>query len=74
MLSDQGKEFLSDIMKEVCEYFATNKIGQVIILKINALTERFNGSLCQILSGYCNSNQTNWDVYLPIALFARVER
>ena len=71
LLSDQGKEFLSNVMKEVCEYFVTKKINTTSYHpQTNGLTERFNGSLCQILSAYCNTNQTNWDVYLPIALFA----
>ena len=36
----------------------------------NGLTERFNATLCQMLSSYCNESQTDWDVFLPIVLFA----
>ena len=71
ILSDQGKEFLSNLIKEVCNYFVTKKINTTSYHpQSNGLTERFNNSLCQMLSVYCSDNQENWDVFLPIALFA----
>ena len=36
----------------------------------NGLTERFNKTICQVLSMYCESNQSDWDEYIPTALFA----
>jgi hypothetical protein len=36
----------------------------------NGLDERFNGTLCNMLSVYSNANQTDWDKNLPIVLFA----
>ena len=34
------------------------------------MTEKFNGTLCQILAIYVKENQTNWDELIPTALFA----
>ena len=71
MLSDQGRNFLSKVVKEMCDYFVIKKLQTTAYHpETNGLTERFNATLCQMLSVYCNENQTNWDVYLPITLFA----
>lgn len=71
ILSDQGRSFLSNVVQEMCKYFKINKINTTPYHpQCNGLTERFNKTLCQMLSTYCNDNQTNWDIYLPITLFA----
>ena len=71
LLSDQGKNFLSQIISEICKYFVINKINTTSYHpQTNGLTERFNGTLCKMLSNYVNEKQTNWDIYLPIVLFA----
>ena len=36
----------------------------------NGLTERFNHTLCTMLTHYTNSSQTDWDEYLPYILLA----
>jgi len=36
----------------------------------NGLTERFNHTLCMMLSHYTNGHQNDWDTYLPYALLA----
>ena len=55
----------------MCEYFRIHKINTVAYRpQTNGLTEKFNGTLCKMLASYCNENQTNWDIYLPIVLFA----
>ena len=70
VLSDQGRNFLSDVVKEICEFTRTTKIQTAAYHpQTNGLCERFNGTLYQILSAYTNENQTNWDTMLPIALF-----
>jgi hypothetical protein len=71
LLSDQGKNFLSDLVKEVCRLFKINKINTTAYHpQTNGLTEKFNALLCQILSVYINENQSNWDKFIPICLLA----
>ena len=38
--------------------------------KCDGFVERFHKTLCQKFASYFNSNQTNWDLYLPLVLFA----
>ena len=71
LLSDQAKEFMSSLVSNICEYLGTTKTNSTAYHpQTNGLTERFNATLCQILSFYVNENQTNWDEMLPIALMA----
>lgn len=71
LLSDQGRQFMANLVKEICDYFTTNKINTTAYHpQCNGLTERFNATICQILSMYIKENQTNWDQMVPIALFA----
>ena len=70
LLSDQGRDFLATVVSEICMFTRTHKIQTASYHpQTNGLCERFNGTICQALSAYCNANQTNWDVMLPIALF-----
>ena len=62
---------MSNLVKEVSDYLTVNKINTTAYhAQCNGLTERFNATLCQILSTYVNDNQTNWDEFISIALFA----
>ena len=71
LLSDQGTNFMSKLVAEVCKYFHTLKINtSAYHPETNGLTERFNGTICQLLSAYINNQQTDWDVYLPACLYA----
>ena len=71
LLSDQGTNFMSKLIQEVCNYFQTNKIKTAPYNpKCDGLVERFNRTLCKMLAAYCDSNQANWDLYLPLFLFA----
>ena len=71
LLSDQGTNFHSELVKKVCEYFLIRKVQTTAYhLQTNGLTERFNQTLCSILSGYTNDRQTDLDVYLSVVLFA----
>ena len=71
LLSDQGRNFMSDLLKEVCRYFDTKKINSTSYRpQTNGLTERFNRTLCEMLSNYVNDGQSDWDSFLPIVLFA----
>ena len=71
LLSDQGANFMSKLIKAICNYFKINKINTAPYNpKCDGLVERFNRTLCQMLASYSNANQTNWDLYLPLVLFA----
>ncbi len=71
LLSDQAKEFMSNLIKEISDYLTVNKINTTAYhAQCNGLTERFNATLCQILTNYVNENQTNWDGFIAVSLFA----
>jgi hypothetical protein len=71
LLSDQGGEFMSDLVKDICVYLKTSKVNTTAYHpQTNGLTERFNATLCQIISIYVDLNQQNWDELLPVVLFA----
>ncbi len=58
-------------MKEVCEFVNTVKINTTSYRpQCNGLTERFNAKLTTIISMYVNQHHTDWDTYIPYALFA----
>lgn len=55
LLSDQGRNFLSDFIKIICNYFKINKVQTAPYNpKCDGLVERFNKTLCQMLSSYSN--------------------
>jgi len=71
LLSDRGRSFLNKVVEEMCDYFRIKKLNTTAYNpRCNGLTERFNATLCQMLSAYCDAKQTDWDVYLPVVLFA----
>ncbi len=71
LLSDQGRNFTSKLIQDVSKYFQIHKIQTAPYNpKCDGLTERFNNTLCKILAVYSNANQTNWDLYLPLVMFA----
>lgn len=71
LLSDQGANFTSDLIAEICKFFQTIKQQTAPYNpKCDGLVERFNRTLCDMLKAYSNTNQSNWDLYLPIVLFA----
>lgn len=70
LLSDQGANFLSKVVEEVCRFFEIKKINTTAYHpQTNGLTERFN-KICDMLTAYCDLHQADWDIYLPMCLFA----
>ncbi|XP_077865490.1 uncharacterized protein LOC144352206 [Saccoglossus kowalevskii] len=74
-LSDRGQN-LSEVIKGTCRMFGIRKANNIPYYpQCNVNTERFNQTLIQILSMFCDSRQEDWDVFIPAALFAyRVAR
>jgi hypothetical protein len=71
LLSDQGANLRSALIKNICDYLNTKKVQTAPYNpKCDGLTEKANHTLCRMLSAYSNENQTNWDCYLPLVLGA----
>ena len=71
LVSDQGRQFVSEIMKDVC------KLLQIVQTRTtpyrpsaNGLVERFNGNLLKMLKAYCSEHGSSWDEYLPLVMAA----
>jgi hypothetical protein len=65
--TDQGSNFESKLFKEVCDLLDIKKTRTTSMRpQSNGMVERFNRTLAVMLTAYCESNQTAWDVYLPI--------
>ena len=71
ILSDQGSQFLSGVMKEVSRLLSTNQlVTSPYHPMCNGLVERFNGTLKAMLRRMCAEKPKDWDRYLPALLFA----
>ena len=71
LLSDQGANFLSALVQEVCKLVGTTKL---ITLgyhpQCDGLVEKFNGTLVNMLSKSVSKYGRDWDQHLPYLLFA----
>ena len=71
LLSDRGTNFLSSLVAEVCKLFRIRKSNTSSYRpQTDGLVERFNGTLIQSISMFVNSQQTDWDTFIPSVLFA----
>ena len=71
LLTDQGSNFMSDLMKQVCKLLTVNKICTTPYHPAaNGLVENFNGVLKKMLKSYAQKQPSNWDKYIPYILFA----
>lgn len=74
ILTDQGKQFTSDLMKEVSRLLCIRQLQTTPYHPAcNGLVERFNGSLKAMLRKMCEERPKGWDRYLPSVLFAYCE-
>ncbi|GFO07023.1 chemosensory receptor a [Plakobranchus ocellatus] len=68
---DQGTQFMSDCMKEVCRLL---EIGQKVMTPYypiySGLVERFNAILKRYLRQMCNERPRKWYLYTNPLLFA----
>ena len=70
LLSDRGKNFLSNLVKEVCKLFRIRKCNTTAYHpQCDGLMERYNHSLCQSISMFVSKNQRDWDLHIPAILF-----
>lgn len=71
ILSDQGTEFKSNVFKELSKLL---KIKQLFTTayhpQSNSALERSHSTLKDYLKHYINNDQSNWDKYIPLAMFS----
>ena len=71
MLTDQGSQFTSELMKEVSRLLSFKRITTTPYHPMcNGLVEKFNGTLKQMLKRMCAERPKDWDKYLNALLFA----
>ena len=71
LLTDQGSNFQSHLMKSMCELFGIEKRRTTPYHpQSDGLCERFNGILKSLLRMLVNKSKDNWDDQIPMALLA----
>uniref|UniRef100_A0A3B1J0Y6 Integrase catalytic domain-containing protein n=1 Tax=Astyanax mexicanus TaxID=7994 RepID=A0A3B1J0Y6_ASTMX len=69
--SDQGRNFESEVMAEVCRILGIHKTRTTPLhLQSDGLVERFNRTLAAQLAMVSDKNQRDWDRHLPVVLLA----
>ena len=69
--SDCGKNVDGTLIRDVCRALGIRKTHTAPYHpQGNAITERENAVIKNMLSAYVNTNQTNWDDYLPLVMMA----
>jgi transposase InsO family protein len=70
MVSDQGGPFVSELARYIYHQLGINKkITTAYHPQANGVTERFNGTLKQLLKVWCNEEQDDWDELVTYATF-----
>jgi transposase InsO family protein len=71
LLSDQGPEFESDLLKELCRLLRIEKIRTTPYHpSTNGMLERFHRTLNAMIGKVVNDDQRDWPDHLPAALAA----
>jgi len=70
ILTDQGTNFLSEIFKNTCKLLKINKIQTTAYHpESNGALERSHRTLAEYLRHYVDEDQTDWDEWIPFAMF-----
>lgn len=71
ILSDQGTNFMSDLMTELCRLLKIKKLSTTPYHPMaNGIVEKFNGVLRKMLKAYDQSEPCTCDQYMPYILFS----
>ena len=71
ILTDQGSQFTSELIKEISRLLSIRQLTTTPYHpSCNGLVERFNGTLKQMLKRLCADRPSDWDRYLAPLLFA----
>ena len=69
--SDQGRNFEASLIREICKRLNIKKSRTTPYhAQGNGQTERFNHTLCNMLSMYVQQDQRDWDDRLPFVMLA----
>lgn len=69
-ITDNGKNFVSEAMKVICQRMGINKREtSVEHPQSDGLVERMNRTMKSALSIYCQEDPATWDDYLPFVTF-----
>lgn len=70
VLTDQGTNFLNDIFKNTCKLLKINKLQTIAYHpESKDALERSHRTLAEYLRHYINADQTDWDEWIPYAMF-----
>ena len=70
VLTDQGTNFLSQVFKNVCKLLKIEKIQTTAYHpQSNGALERSHRTLAEYLKNFITEDQTDWDEWLPYAMF-----
>ena len=71
ILTDQGSNFMSSLMCQLCTLLDIKKLNTTPYHpQANGLVENFNGTLKKMLKCYAQEEPTDWDRHIPYVLFA----
>ena len=71
VLTDQGTNFESKLIKNICDIFNINKQHTTAYHpQTDGLVERFNRTLGDMLASYTSNEPNEWDKYLPFVTLA----
>ena len=71
ILTDQGSNFMSSLMCQLCILLDIKKLNTTPYHpQANGLVENFNGTLKKMLKCYAQEEPTDWDRHIPYVLFA----
>ena len=71
LLTDQGRNFESELLANVCELLDIHKIRTTPYHpQCDGITERYNRTLQDMLTAYVNKGRDDWDKHLDIVTFA----
>ena len=71
IVTDQGSNFLSSLMNQLCKLLSIEKIKtSPYHPQANGLVENFNGTLKKMLKCYAQEEPNDWDQHIPYVLFA----
>ena len=69
--TDQGRNFESALLKEVCQLLGVVKTRTTPYHpQSDGLVERFNSTLLNLLSMAVSENERDWDLHIPMVMMA----